>query len=164
MDRSPAMVMALLGILKTGGLYVPLDPSYPDKRLAFMCEDSQAKLLLVDDCTTGRLPSIHCERLNLDNPLPILLSAVRPPGVRPFLDSAVYVVYTSGRPDDQRRCCYPSRLGQLSETGLCRHIQSPQTWRSSHSSIAFDLTMTSLFAPPWLAGGVARSGIELSDV
>src|SRR5206468_851992 len=42
MERSPEMVMALLGILKAGGAYLPLDPSYPASRLAFMVADAGA--------------------------------------------------------------------------------------------------------------------------
>jgi amino acid adenylation domain-containing protein len=46
MERSLDMVVGLLGILKAGGAYVPLDPAYPKERLAFMLEDSQARVLL----------------------------------------------------------------------------------------------------------------------
>src|SRR5262249_15546999 len=46
MDRSIDMVTGILGILKSGAAYVPLDPAYPKRRLAFMLEDSNAKLLL----------------------------------------------------------------------------------------------------------------------
>jgi len=46
LDRSPDMTIALLGILKAGGTYLPLDPSYPAARLAFMLEDSRAPLVV----------------------------------------------------------------------------------------------------------------------
>src|SRR6185295_1379941 len=46
MERSPEMVVGLLGILKAGGAYVPLDPSYPKERLGFMVQDSQMSLML----------------------------------------------------------------------------------------------------------------------
>lgn len=45
-ERSFELVIGILGILKTGGAYLPLDPSYPDERLAFMLEDTQAPVLL----------------------------------------------------------------------------------------------------------------------
>ena len=45
-DRSPEMLIGLLGILKAGGAFVPLDPSFPSHRLALMLKDSQARLLL----------------------------------------------------------------------------------------------------------------------
>src|ERR1700730_9684400 len=44
-DRSPEMVVGLLGIVKAGGAYVPLDPEYPPARLAFMLEDARVSVL-----------------------------------------------------------------------------------------------------------------------
>ncbi|HEV2847140.1 MAG TPA: amino acid adenylation domain-containing protein, partial [Thermoanaerobaculia bacterium] len=49
LPRSPAGVVALLGILKAGGVYVPLDPSYPPERRAWMLEDSGARVLVDSD-------------------------------------------------------------------------------------------------------------------
>ena len=46
LDRSPAMIVAMLGILKAGAAYLPLDPDYPAARLGFMLEDSRARGLL----------------------------------------------------------------------------------------------------------------------
>jgi amino acid adenylation domain-containing protein len=46
MDRSPNLIVALLGILKAGGAYVPLDPAYPAERLAVMLEDAEARVLI----------------------------------------------------------------------------------------------------------------------
>src|SRR5439155_23405267 len=48
-ERSLAMLIGLLGILKAGGCYVPLDPAYPRERLAFMLQDSQALVLVTQD-------------------------------------------------------------------------------------------------------------------
>ena len=45
-ERSPEMVIGLLGILKAGGAYLPLDPEYPAERLAFMLADAGAPLLV----------------------------------------------------------------------------------------------------------------------
>ncbi|MHC5719358.1 MAG: AMP-binding protein, partial [Nostoc sp.] len=50
-ERSLSMVIGLLGILKAGGTYVPLDPTYPQERLTFILEDAQVPVLL----TQGRL-------------------------------------------------------------------------------------------------------------
>jgi non-ribosomal peptide synthetase component F len=49
MERSPEMIVAMLGILKAGGTYVPIDPSYPAERIHFMLEDSQAEFLLAQN-------------------------------------------------------------------------------------------------------------------
>jgi amino acid adenylation domain-containing protein len=54
LDRSPELIVGLLGILKAGGAYVPLDPNYPTERLAFMLEDTQASVLLTDKALRAR--------------------------------------------------------------------------------------------------------------
>jgi non-ribosomal peptide synthetase component F len=46
LERSVGMIVGLLGILKAGGVYVPLDPAYPQERLNFMLEDAQVSILL----------------------------------------------------------------------------------------------------------------------
>ncbi len=46
LDRGPAMPIAMLGVLKTGAAYVPVDPNYPQERIRFMLEDSGAKLVI----------------------------------------------------------------------------------------------------------------------
>jgi amino acid adenylation domain-containing protein len=49
MDRSPDMLVGMLGILRAGGAYVPLDPNYPDERLSYMVRDSQAAIVLTQE-------------------------------------------------------------------------------------------------------------------
>ena len=55
-ERSPAMIVGLLGILKAGGAYLPLDPAYPAERLAFMLEDAAAPVLVTQSALRDRLP------------------------------------------------------------------------------------------------------------
>ena len=55
-ERSPEMVIGLLGILKAGGAYLPLDPGYPRERLAFMLRDAGAPVLVTQSGLLARLP------------------------------------------------------------------------------------------------------------
>lgn len=48
-DRSPEMIIGLLGILKAGGAYLPLDPAYPEDRIKYILGDSQTKFLLSEE-------------------------------------------------------------------------------------------------------------------
>ena len=55
-ERSPEMVVGLLGILKAGGAYLPLDPNYPRERLAFMLADAGCPVLVTQQALLDRLP------------------------------------------------------------------------------------------------------------
>ncbi|MET0396972.1 MAG: amino acid adenylation domain-containing protein, partial [Longimicrobiaceae bacterium] len=95
-ERGLAMVVGLLGILRAGGVYVPLDPAYPAERLAYMLADSGASVLLAEPALRDVLPSFTGSRVCLDlraEPDPPAQAPVES-GVGP--DNAAYVIYTSG--------------------------------------------------------------------
>ncbi|HEY3570763.1 MAG TPA: amino acid adenylation domain-containing protein, partial [Thermoanaerobaculia bacterium] len=96
LERSLDLVVGLVAVLKAGGAYVPLDPAYPAERLAFMLEDSQARVLLTRGDLAGSLPAGGPERLLLDREEEPVGGSSEPPatGARP--ENAAYVIYTSG--------------------------------------------------------------------
>ena len=67
LEHSLEMVIALLGVLKAGGVYVPLDPAYPKERLAFMLEDAQAPVLLTQERLVAGLPEHEARVVCLDS-------------------------------------------------------------------------------------------------
>ncbi|MES2936894.1 MAG: amino acid adenylation domain-containing protein [Pseudomonadota bacterium] len=94
LERSPEMVIAVLAVLKAGGCYVPLDPAYPQQRLAHMLADAAPRLLLTQERLCDRLPASDVPRLRLDaawsnRPASNLAVAIHP-------DNLIYVIYTSG--------------------------------------------------------------------
>ncbi|HEV2150667.1 MAG TPA: amino acid adenylation domain-containing protein, partial [Longimicrobiaceae bacterium] len=95
-ERSPGMVVALLGILRAGGAYVPLDPDYPAVRVASLLEDSACAAVLVQDHLRGRLPATEADVHSLEALLAEAgeESPAREAGVDPR--NAAYVIYTSG--------------------------------------------------------------------
>src|SRR6185295_13690793 len=100
-ERSAPMVVGLLAILKAGGGYVPLDPSYPRDRLAFMLEDSAPVALLTDAASIGCLPSpatmAVCRLDQADPPWQHQpASALDPRAIGLSSRNLAYVIYTSG--------------------------------------------------------------------
>src|SRR5437867_6112433 len=110
MERSADMIVGLLGILKAGGSYVPLDPSYPAERLEFMLADAQISVLLtqeglfedggsrMDD--SDRRSSIHdrpMQRICLDRDWALIArESDANPESAITADDLAYVIYTSG--------------------------------------------------------------------
>ncbi len=95
LDRSINMMVALLGVLKAGGAYLPLDPEFPYERLEFMLEDAQVKTLLTQTNFLDNLPSCSAEIVCIDdystNPKfeDIINDQVNS-------ENLAYIIYTSG--------------------------------------------------------------------
>ncbi|WP_420630848.1 non-ribosomal peptide synthetase [Candidatus Leptofilum sp.] len=96
-ERSLEMLVGLLGILKAGGTYVPLDPTYPQERLAYMLADSEAKVLLTQRNLLPNMPDhqakILCLDADWDN---IAQESEENPTSGVTLDDLIYIIYTSG--------------------------------------------------------------------
>src|SRR5690349_24461897 len=91
------MVVGLLGVLKAGTAYVPLDPGYPAERLAFMVEDSGAALLLADTTSLAVLPEPRVPVVQLEAPDAGTSEAEElNPRSLAAGDGLAYVIYTSG--------------------------------------------------------------------
>ncbi|HYO16003.1 MAG TPA: amino acid adenylation domain-containing protein, partial [Thermoanaerobaculia bacterium] len=100
-ERSLELVVGLLGILKAGAAYVPLDPSYPRERLAFMLEDSQEDaalpVLLTQERLAASLPPHRGRALRLDaDQAEIARESCEAPAVEVLPEHPAYVIYTSG--------------------------------------------------------------------
>src|SRR5207245_6551269 len=79
LPRSPAMVVGALGILKSGGAYLPLDPRYPAGRLAFMLRDAQARVVVTALGVKAQVPSGLHEMIILDELGRVIESPPLPP-------------------------------------------------------------------------------------
>src|SRR6202795_5112105 len=96
-ERSLEMLVGLIGILKAGGVYLPLDPSYPSARLAFMLEDAGAPVLLTQAALLDQLPAYGVRIIELDADGPaIARQPTTAPGNTLHPHNAAYVIYTSG--------------------------------------------------------------------
>ncbi|HUQ81182.1 MAG TPA: condensation domain-containing protein, partial [Gemmatimonadaceae bacterium] len=95
LDRSAHMVAAMLGVLEAGGAFMPLDPAYPDPRLAFLVRDSGARLVI----TTAE----RADRVRAWGATPVIVDSATAPDVSAHLqldgpapNALAYVLYTSG--------------------------------------------------------------------
>jgi amino acid adenylation domain-containing protein len=96
-ERSIELMVAVLGVLKAGGAFVPLDPAYPAERLAFMLEDSRVAVLLTQAHLIEALPALRAKIVCLDADWPLI---ARKPAVSPAIalhpENLAYAIYTSG--------------------------------------------------------------------
>jgi len=154
LERSAMLVAAMLGVWRAGAAYMPLDPSYPNERLAFMMRDSRPAALLTQTAFAGRLPTGTWREFDLDDEAMISASSAAPlqSEVRP--QDLAYVIYTSGS------------TGQPKGVEIVhRGVQNLVTWhnatfevsvrdRASHiAGLGFDACIWEVW--PYLAAGAS---------
>src|SRR5689334_8250966 len=96
-ERSADMIVALLGVLKAGGAYVPLDVSYPKDRVAYVLQDSKARVLLTQERSRSSVTVTECRVIALDTERDqIDAESSSNPQTSVTAANAAYVIYTSG--------------------------------------------------------------------
>ncbi|WP_424888922.1 amino acid adenylation domain-containing protein [Streptomyces sp. XH2] len=150
LPRSAGLLVAVLGVLKAGAAYLPLDPGYPDARIRFMLSDAAPKLLLTDGPTAKALPGTGVEHWLLDDPATAAATAapVRPP--RP--DDPAYVIYTSGSTGRPKGVVVPHKGLPALAAAMAANLAVDETSRVLQlSSLSFDASVWDLLMA--LAGG-----------
>ncbi|OJW54632.1 MAG: hypothetical protein BGO67_05225 [Alphaproteobacteria bacterium 41-28] len=148
-ERSLEMIIGLLGILKAGGAYVPIDSDYPQERLQFMLEDTNAPIILTDTKVIDKLPTTFARLICLDEEWETI-STLPSSNLLSLTHShhLAYVIYTSGSTGKPK--------GVMIDHGNFLHYinHSKITYPLSqagrtllHSSVAFDMSITSVFLP-----------------
>ncbi|MCC9312326.1 amino acid adenylation domain-containing protein [Kitasatospora sp. RB6PN24] len=164
LPRGVEMVTAVLGVWKAGAAYVPLDPEYPAERLAFMLRDSGASVLVGVEEVLDELPVGRGVRtIAVDEPLVVGALAAQPataPELDLLPDQLAYVIYTSGSTGRPKGVA-------VTHGGLANYVR----WAVDaygmdggggaplHSSLSFDLTVTSVVVPLVSGSAVVVSAV-----
>jgi amino acid adenylation domain-containing protein len=151
-ERSLEMIVGVLGILRAGGVCVPLDPQYPAQRLAFMLEDTSCPVLLTQASLRDRLPAGSYEVLLLDSEDGISAAdGAMPPAVEPAAENLVYVIYTSGSTGRPKGVALSQGvLRNLIDWHLAVLLGGARTLQ--FASLSFDASFHEMFAC-WGSGG-----------
>lgn len=144
-DRSIEMVVGLLGILKAGGAYLPLDPAFPQERLAGMLADTGATVLVTQPHLLTTLPRHGARVVTLD-------VSQTPPDDATAVDSGVtpahlaYVIFTSGSTGRPKGVMVEHRQVANFFAGMDEHLggRAPGVWLAV-TSISFDISVLELF-------------------
>jgi amino acid adenylation domain-containing protein len=161
LERSPELVVAVLGVLKAGGVYVPIDPEYPTERLRYLLTDSAPAVVLTQRRLAGRLPG-GVPVVDVDAPVWAGAGAATPPARGALAPGHLaYVLYTSGSTGEPKgvMVAHGALVNQLSwRQEVARH--GPGDAVLQRISVGFDVSLCEMFWP--LVGGarliVARPG------
>jgi amino acid adenylation domain-containing protein len=147
--RGPAAIAGLLGVLRAGAAYLPIDPESPPGRIADLLADACPAAVLTDPALRDRLPS--------DGPPPLHLAA-EPPPFRPFTDGPLdpddlaYVMYTSGSTGRPKGVLVPHRgVANYARADAALYRLTADDRVLQFTSLAFDVSAEEIF--PCLAAG-----------
>jgi natural product biosynthesis luciferase-like monooxygenase protein len=141
--RSTEMVAALLGVMKAGAAYVPMDPTYPRDRLAIMLEDSGAKVVLMSAALATNLSFEGTQRLTLDS---ISQQAdASAPQTDVSAENLAYVIFTSGSTGRPKGVKVAHRNVSNFFAGMDDVIGTePGVWLAV-TSVSFDISVLEIF-------------------
>ncbi|HEV8693706.1 MAG TPA: amino acid adenylation domain-containing protein, partial [Lysobacter sp.] len=153
-ERSPQMLVALLGVLKAGAAYVPLDPSYPADRLTFMLEDSAARLVVTQRELLAQLPASTATAVLIEEAL------IAPTGPRVVSDvgpeDLAYVIFTSGSTGRPKGVQIPHRAAVNFLDAMAREpgLSSADTL-CAVTTLSFDIAVLELLLPLTVGARIA---------
>ncbi len=154
LEHSLETVVSILAVLKTGAAYVPLDPGHPRARLAFVIEDAQIVFILTQQRLKDRLLAVKGVTL-IDVDADWETGDEIVPLDRATPEDVAYVIYTSGSTGEPKgvRIQHKALVNYICWSKDV-YVQEEQLDFALYSSLAFDLTVTSIYTPLITGGKV----------
>ncbi|MFN7096469.1 MAG: amino acid adenylation domain-containing protein, partial [Gammaproteobacteria bacterium] len=149
LPRSIDAVVAFMAVLKASGTFIPLDPDYPESRLIYSLEDANANVIITSESMIKKIEMYKGEIITVDNLDSVIDSCpLTNPVRRAEMYDLAYIIYTSGSTGKPKGV-------MIHHLGISHYIQwaikfykvKSGSGAPVHSSLAFDLTITSIFAP-----------------
>ncbi len=167
MPRSEQLLIALLAVLKSGGAYVPLDPDYPADRVAYMLEDSRARVLLTEQAVAATLSVPGDTQVLLMDLVSLSAYPASAPQTSVTPDNLAYVIYTSGSTGKPKGVAIAHRnVMALIDWSAKVYSHDDIQGVLASTSVCFDLSVWELFVT--LANGgsliIARNALELPQL
>jgi amino acid adenylation domain-containing protein len=164
-ERSPEMLVGLLGILKAGGAYVPMDPGYPKERLGYILEDSKASIVLTEESLFDELPSFAGQSVCLDADWARIAGESEgnlDAQVKP--EHLAYVLFTSGSTGRPKGVALEHRAA-VNFLQWAKQVFTPQELAAVlfSTSVCFDLSVFEIFVTLSAGGKIilARNALHL---
>ena len=156
-DRSIEMIVAVLGVLKSGAAYVPIDPGYPEERQQFMLDDARAAVLLTQTTRARALDAPHLRTVHLDTDWPAVAQESQDNlGIPTDGDDLLYLIYTSGSTGRPKAVALPHRalvnLVHWYWSTLSRSVRMLQ-----FASLCFDVATLEIFSALCSGGAVVMT-------
>jgi len=150
LDRSIEMVSVMLGIIKAGAAYLPLDPTYPEARIRQTLEDARPAVILTDATRAATLRE-HFDRVHIPDELLLETRTLR--AKKPAPQDLAYVIYTSGSTGKPKgvMVTHHNVVRLLEQTSHWFHFNESDVWTMFHS-FAFDFSVWEIWGS-LLTGG-----------
>jgi amino acid adenylation domain-containing protein len=154
LERSLEMIVAILGVLKANGAYVPIDPNYPSERLSFILEDTQTPILLTLSNILPKLPALNTRLICIDSQWDTISQQNQENLVcNASIEDLMYIIYTSGSTGKPKGVMVPHR-------GIINQLQWRQTTFGltekdkvlQNISFSFDPSVWQIFWPLCFGG------------
>ena len=161
MSRTQHMLVALLGVMKAGATYIPLDPAYPVDRLSFMVETSDAKLVIANDEALATANSIANQVLNIEARWGELADFSETFQSLATPETLSYVIFTSGSTGKPKGV-------QITHGSMLNLLGSTQSWPGfsednrllAVTTLSFDIAVLDLYLPLLSGGSLVVASTE----